>query len=64
MPGWFRHAIFHGKAGAWHESLPIVVEVLPDSGGGFKRYVPGTDRVRSLNELVVAEWVGPLRPLA
>ena len=61
---WFRHAIFHGKAGAWHEPLPVVVEVVQDSNGGFNLYVPGTDRVWSCEELIVAEWAGPLVPPA
>ena len=61
---WFRHAIFHGKAGAWHEPLPVVVEVVQDSNGGFNLYVPGTDRVWSFEELIVAELAGPLVPPA
>ena len=28
-PGWYwlRHAVFRGKAGAWHEVHPIIVEL-------------------------------------
>jgi hypothetical protein len=66
MPGWYwlRHAMFHGRAGAWHESLPVMVEVVQDGGGGFHLHVPGTDRVWSFDELVVAEWAGLLCPPA
>ena len=31
-PGWYwlRHAVFRGKAGAWHELHPIIVELGQD----------------------------------
>lgn len=65
VPGWYwlRHAMFHGRAGSWHELHPIIVELSRDSNGPLVLLVSGSDWVRSLEDLVVGEWVGPLVPL-
>lgn len=64
VPGWYwlRYAVFHYKAGSWHEPHPIVVAVVQDSNGVFNLYMPGTDCVWGFEDLVVAEWAGPLIP--
>lgn len=61
-PGWYwlKHAVFQGRAGAWHELHPIIVELGPDGSGPMMLFVSGSEWVRSLDDLVVGEWVGPL----
>jgi hypothetical protein len=61
---WFRHAVFHRRAGAWHEPASIVVEIIQDTYGGVALYLPVTNREWSLDDVVVAEWVGLLVPPA
>ncbi len=62
VPGWYwlRHAVFRSKAGAWHELHPIIVELGRDGNGPLMLFVSGSEWVRSLEDLVVGEWVGPL----
>ena len=61
-PGWYwlRRAAFRSESGAWHEPYPIIVELAVQESEELVVYLPGTDRACSLNELVVAEWEGPL----
>ena len=65
VPGWYwlQHAVFQGRAGTWHELHPIIVELSRDGNAPFMLSVGGSDWVRSLEDLVVGEWVGPLVPL-
>ena len=58
---WIRRAVFRNGSGAWHEPYPIVVELVAAASAELFVYVPGTEWVGSLNELVAAEWVGPLQ---
>ncbi len=62
LPGWYglRHAIFQTPLGQWHEPSPVMVELLPDAAGQLLVYVPGTTWTRSVADLVVGEWIGPL----
>jgi hypothetical protein len=59
VPGWYwlQRAVFQGRAGAWHELHPIIVEFRRD---GNDRLVGGSDWVHLLEDLVVGEWAGPL----
>jgi len=61
-PGWYwlRHAVFSGKAGAWHELHPIIVELGRNGNAPLVIFVSGSEWVRSVEDLVVGEWVGPL----
>ena len=61
-PGWYwlRHAVFRGKAGAWHELHPIIVELGQNANAPMMIFVSGSEWVRSLDDLVIGEWVGPL----
>jgi hypothetical protein len=61
-PGWYwlKHAVFQSRAGAWHELHPIIVELSRDGNGPLMLSVDGSDGVCSLEDLVVAEWAGPL----
>ena len=49
-----------GQAGAWHELHPIIVELGRDGNSPMMLFVSGSEWVRSLDDLVVAEWAGPL----
>ena len=62
LPGWYwlRHAIFQTALGQWHETRPVVVELVPDATGQLLIYVPGTTWTRSVADLIVGEWCGPL----
>jgi hypothetical protein len=66
LPGayWLRHGVFLHKVGAWHELQPILVEVAPDCRGRLHVHVPEAEKAWALNEVIVAEWAGPLRPPA
>ncbi len=61
-PGWYwlRHAMFHTALGKWHEPRPVIVELVPDQTGQLLVYVTGTTWRRSVADLVVGEWSGPL----
>ncbi len=57
---WLRHAVFQTALGQWHEPRPLIVELIPDQTGQLLVYVPGTTWRRSVADLVVGEWSGPL----
>lgn len=57
---WLRHAIFQTALGQWHEPRPLIVELVPDQTGQLLVYVTGTTWRRSVADLVVGEWSGPL----
>ena len=57
---WLRHAIFQTALGHWHETRPVVVELVPDATGHLLVYVSGTTWTRSVEDLIVGEWCGPL----
>ena len=61
-PGWYwlRHAVFQTALGKWHEPHPVIVELVPDATGHLLVYVTGTTRTRSIADLIVGEWSGPL----
>ena len=61
-PGWYwlRHAAFRTTAGTWHEVHPMIIELVPDGTGPMMLFVSGSEWVRSLEDLVVGEWNGPL----
>ena len=61
VPGWYwlQRAVFQGRAGAWHELHPIIVELSRDGNDPPMLSVGGSDWVHSLEDLVVAEWAGP-----
>ena len=61
-PGWYwlRHAVFQTALGQWHEPHPTVVELVPDATGQLLVYVTGTTWTRSVADLLVGEWSGPL----
>ena len=62
VPGWYwlRHAVFQTALGKWHEPRPVVVELEPDATGQLLVYVTGTTWTRSVADLIVGEWSGPL----
>jgi hypothetical protein len=62
VPGWYwlRHAVFQTALGQWHEPHPVVVELVPDATGQLLVYVTGTTWTRSVVDLIVGEWSGPL----
>jgi hypothetical protein len=62
VPGWYwlRHAVFQTALGQWHEPRPVVVELVPDATGHLLVYVSGTTWTRSVEDLLVGEWSGPL----
>ena len=57
---WLRHAVFQTALGQWHETRPVIVELVPDQTGQLLVYVTGTTWRRSVADLVVGEWSGPL----
>ena len=59
-PGWYwlQHAVFRGQAGIWHELHPMIVELSRNDNGPLMISVCGDDRARSVDDLVVGEWVG------
>jgi hypothetical protein len=61
IPGWYwmQHAVFEG---AWHELHPTIVEVSSDPDGKLVLRLIGTDWSRAVDDVVVAEWAGPLQP--
>jgi hypothetical protein len=62
VPGWYwlRHAVFQTALGRWHEPRSVVVELVPDATGHLLVYVAGTTWTRSVADLIVGEWSGPL----
>ena len=40
---WPRHAVFRGKAGAWHELHPIIVELGRNGNGPLMLFVSGSE---------------------
>ncbi len=62
VPGWYwlQHAVFHTALGKWHEPRPTVVELLPNETGQLLVYVTRTTWTRSVADLIVGEWSGPL----
>ena len=52
--------MFHTALGKWHEPRPVIVELVPDQTGQLLVYVTGTTWRRSVADLVVGEWSGPL----
>ena len=44
-PGWYwlKHAVFQGRAGAWHELHPIIVELSRVGNGPRTLSVGGSD---------------------
>ena len=63
-PGWYwlRHAVFRDTAGAWHALYPMIVELVRDGNSPMMLLVSGSEWewVRSVEDLVVGEWIGPL----
>ncbi len=57
---WLRHAVFQTALGKWHEPVPTIVELVPDASGQLLVYVSGTTWTRSVADLIVGEWSGPL----
>ena len=64
-PGWYwlQHAVFRGQAGIWHELHPMIVELSRNENGPLMISVCGDDGARSVDDLIVGEWIGPLVPL-
>jgi hypothetical protein len=62
VPGWYwlRRAVFNTALGKWHEPHAVVVELIPDATGHLLVYVTGTTCTRSIADLIVGEWNGPL----
>ena len=62
VPGWYwlRRAVFQTALGKWHEPHPIVVELVPDATEQLLVHVTGTTWIRSVADLIVGEWSGPL----
>ena len=62
VPGWYwlRHAVFQTALGQWHEPHPVVVELVPDATGQLLVYMTGSTWTRSVVDLIVGEWSGPL----
>jgi hypothetical protein len=65
-PGWYwiRRAVLRHNAGAWHEVNPVLMEVTEDKNGTLGLSMSGLDQVWRLDDVIVAEWAGQLRPLA
>jgi hypothetical protein len=66
MPGWY---CFAGRSYATMRtlgmrSIPVLVEVTKDKNGTLGLYIPGLDHIWSFDELMVAEWAGPMQPPA
>ena len=57
---WLRHAVFQTAIGQWHEPHPTVVELVPDATGQLLVYATGTTWTRSVADLIVGDWTGPL----
>src|SRR6187551_2202539 len=62
VPGWYwlRRAVFRRALGNWHGPHPVVVELVPDATGQLLVYVTGITWTRSVTDLTVGEWSGPL----
>ena len=52
---------FTAKPGPWHEVHPIIVELGQKGHAPMMIFVSGSEWVRSVEDLVVVEWAGPLR---
>jgi hypothetical protein len=67
QPGWYwlRHAVLRHESGTCHELYAAMVEVRRDRDGNlYVYYMPALHTPRSLADLVVGEWAGPLTPPA